>query len=120
MWANWAGCGPRFLQGAFPFTGSGFTAPAPLDPSLVYVVPADKRAQLIYLRAGNSAAELAYVALMQDGKAARLFAVGAKNGTHVPLAVVEDLQPDTRIEVHVAAAEGVSGTMMVDLGIIEI
>ncbi len=111
---------PRFLQGAFAFTGTGYKVPALLDPSLVYVVPADKRAQLIYMRAGNSTADLAYVALMQDGKPARLFAVGAKGGIHVPLAVVEDLQPDTRIEIHFAAAEGVSGTMVVDLGIVEI
>ncbi len=111
---------PRFLQGAFPFTGAGYAKPALLDPSLVYVVPGDKRAQLIYLRAGNSTAELAYVTLVQGGKPARLFAVGAKGGIHVPLAVVEDLQPDTRIEVFFAAAEGVSGTMVLDVGIIEI
>ena len=111
---------PRFLQGAFSFTGEGLSHLTLLDPSLTYVVPADKRAQLIYLRAGNSTSEFAYVAIVQDGKPARWFAVGAKGGTHVPLAVVEDLQPDTRIEVHFAAAEGVSGTMMLDLGIIEI
>ena len=111
---------PRFLQGTFPFTGAGYAKPALLDPSLVYVVPADKRAQLIYLRAGNSTAELACVSLVQDGKPARLFAVGAKGGTHVPLAVVEDLQPDTKIEVFFAAPEGVSGTMVLDVGIIEI
>ena len=111
---------PRFLQGAFSFTGAGYAKPALLDPSLVYVVPADKRAQLIYLRGGTSTAELATITLMQDGKAARMFPVGAKAGIHVPLAVVEDLQPDTRIEVFFAAAEGVSGTMVLDLGIIEI
>ena len=111
---------PRFLQGAFPFTGTGYDKPASLDPALLYVVPADKRAQLIYLRGGNSSGELAYVTLMQDGKPARIFPVGAKAGIHVPLAVVEDLQPDTRIEVFFAAAPGVSGTMVVDLGIVEI
>ena len=111
---------PRFLQGAFSFTGTGYARPALLDPSLVYVVPADRRAQLIYLRGGNSTAELVSITLMQDGKPARIFPVGAKAGIHVPLAVVEDLQPDTRIEVFFAAAEGVSGTMVLDLGIIEI
>ena len=111
---------PRFLQGAFSFTGTGYNKPALLDPSLAYVVPADKRGQLIYLRAGNSTAELAYVTLMQDGKPARTFPIGAKAGIHVPLAVVEDLQPDTRIEVFFGAAEGVSGTLVLDLGIIEI
>ena len=111
---------PRFLQGAFPFTGVGFDKPAPLDASLLYVVPADKRAQLIYFRGGNSTAELAYVTLMQDGKPARTFSIGAKSGVHVPLAVVEDLQPDTRIEVFFGAAEGVSGTLVLDIGIVEI
>ena len=111
---------PRFLQGAFKFTGAGYQSPALLDPSLVYVVPPNKRAQLIYLRGGNSSAELAYLTIMQDGKAARIFSIGAKSGTHVPLAVVEDLQPDTRIEVFYGAAEGVSGTLVLDLGIIEI
>lgn len=111
---------PRFLQGAFPFTGAGYDKPAMLDPSLVYVVPADKRAQLIYLRGGNSSGELAFIRLMQDGKPARTFSIGARGGIHVPLAVVEDLQPDTRIEVYFGAAAGVSGTLVLDLGIIEI
>ena len=83
-------------------------------------MPADKRGQLIYFRGGNSTAELAYVTLMQDGKPARTFSVGAKSGVHVPLAVVEDLQPDTRIEVFFGAAAGVSGTLVIDIGIIEI
>ena len=111
---------PRFLNGVFAFAGAGYDKPALLDPSLVYTVPADRRSQLIYLRAGNSSSELAYVTLMQDGKSARTFPVGAKAGMHVPLAVVEDLQPDTRIEVHFGAAPGVSGTIVVDIGIIEI
>ena len=79
---------PRFLNGAYAFQGAGLDKPALLDPSLVYVVPADKRAQLIYFRGGNSSGELAYVTLMQDGKPARTFPMGAKNATHVPLAVV--------------------------------
>ena len=111
---------PRFLSGAFTFHGEGYDKPAPLDPSLVYIVPPDKRAQLIYLRGGNSTSELAYVALMQDGKPIRTFPIGAKAGIHVPLAVVEDLQPDTRIEVYFGAAPGVSGTLVLDIGLIEI
>jgi hypothetical protein len=111
---------PRFLNGVFAYQGAGYDKPAALDPSLVYAVPADKRAQLIYLRAGNSGAELAFVTLVQDGKVARMFPVGAKAATHVPLAVVEDLQPDTRIEVFFGAAPGASGVLVLDLGIIEI
>jgi hypothetical protein len=111
---------PRFLQGCYTFEGGGYASPALLDTSLVYVVPADKRAQLIYLRAGNSSAEMIFVSLMQDGRVARIFPVGAKAATHVALAVVEDLQPDTRIEVFLGAPAGVGGTLVLDLGLIEI
>ena len=111
---------PRFLNGAYSFTGAGYDKPALLDPSLVYVVPADKRAQLIYLRGGNSMSEMTYLTLMQDGKPARTFPIGAKGATHVPLAVVEDLQPETRIEVWFGAPAGQGGTFVVDIGLIEI
>jgi hypothetical protein len=111
---------PRFLQGCFTFSGAGYDKPALLDPLLAYVVPADKRAQLIYLRGGNSSSELAYVSLMQDGKVARMFPIGAHASVHVPLAVVEDLQPDTRIEVFFGAPTGVAGTFVLDVGLIEV
>jgi hypothetical protein len=111
---------PRFLQGVFSFTGAGYGHAELLSSTLVYTVPPDKRAQLIYLRAGNSAAEMVYFALMQNGASMRLFPVGAGGATHVPLAVVEDLEPDTRIEIFVGAPEGISGTAVIDLGIIEI
>ncbi|MBV9970072.1 MAG: molybdopterin oxidoreductase, partial [Xanthobacteraceae bacterium] len=35
---------PRFLQGVFPFKGSGLDKPMPLDGKLAYTVPSDKRA----------------------------------------------------------------------------
>ena len=111
---------PRFLSGTFPFAGAGYGKPASLDASLVYVVPPDKRAQLIYLRGGNSSSELAFIAFMRAGRAMRTFPIGAKSAVHVPLAVVEDLEPDTRIEVFFGAPEGVSGTLILDIGIIEI
>jgi hypothetical protein len=59
---------PRFLQGVFGFHGAGYDKPSLLDASLTYTVPADKRAQLIYLRAGNSAGGMIYLALMQAGE----------------------------------------------------
>ncbi len=111
---------PRFLQGTFAFSGQGLDAQALLHPSLVYTVPADKRAQLIYLRAGNASAELISLSMMQDGKAVRLFPVGAKAAVHVPLAVVEDLQPGTHLAVFLAAPEGIAGQVVVDIGLIEI
>jgi hypothetical protein len=111
---------PRFLQGSFGFTGAGFADLALLDASLVYVVPSDKRAQLIYFRGGNSSADLACVVLKQDGQPMRFFPIGAKSSVHVPLAVVEDLQPETKIEVFFTASPGCEGTLVIDIGLIEI
>jgi hypothetical protein len=111
---------PRFLQGVFAFTGAGYDTPGLLDEALTYTVPADKRAQLIYLRAGNSAGDMIYLALTQDGKTVRLFPVSGHGATHVPLAVVEDIEPDTVIKVLVGAPRGAVGTAVIDLGLIEI
>jgi len=111
---------PRFLQGIFPFTGRGLDTSALLGTTLTYIVPGDKRSQLIYLRAGNSSGELIVVTLLRDGKPMRLFPIGAKAATHVSLAVVEDLMPDTKIEVFVAAPAGTSGDVVLDIGLLEI
>jgi hypothetical protein len=111
---------PRFLNGVFAFSGSGYDKPTPLDDKLAYAVPADKRAQLIYLRAGNSSGELIYLALMRDGKPMRYFPIGAKCSEHVPLAVVEDLFPETKLGVVLAAPSGTSGHLVLDIGLLEI
>jgi hypothetical protein len=50
----------------------------------------------------------------------RVFPVGAKAAEHVPLAVVEDLMPETRLDVLLAAPEGASGTVVLDMGLVEI
>ena len=83
-------------------------------------MPGDKRAQLIYLRAGNSADALITLCLMRDGKPMRMFPIGAKDAMHVPLAVVEDIYPDTKLELYLAAPPGVAGEVVVDLGLMEI
>lgn len=110
---------PRFLNGVYGFTGKGLAAAASLD-GLAYTVPSDKRSQLIYFRGGNSAEGLVAVSLMKDGKVFRTFPIGAKASVHVPLAVVEDLFPDSKVEVFVAAPEGISGQVVLDIGLIEI
>lgn len=111
---------PRFLNGTYRFTGTGLETASPLDAALAYTVPSDKRSQLIYFRAGNSADGLVSVSLMKDGRPFRLFPIGAKAAIHVPLAVVEDLFPDSTMEVFVAAPDGVSGQIVIDIGLIEI
>ncbi len=110
---------PRFIQGVISFVGAGYSHPAPL-PSATYVVAADKRAQPLYFRGGNSTGEMIVVALMRDGKLMRYFPIGAKASVHVQLAVVEDIEPETVLELMVMAPEGMHGTVVVDLGLVEI
>jgi len=110
---------PSFLQGSYPFSGSGLDSPKPLHPTLVYTVPFDKRSQLVYFRAGNSSAELVYAVIAADGVAQRYFPIGAKSAVHIPLAVVEDLQPETKIEILLAAPAGVTGFCVIDIGMME-
>jgi hypothetical protein len=111
---------PKFIQGVFTFRGSGLTHPAPLNPAATYKVPFDKRAQLIYLRAGNASAELVYLALNRGGKSMRLFPVGAKEAVHVPLSIIEDVEPESELELCIGAPEGLVGTLVIDMGVLEI
>ncbi len=110
---------PAFLQGSYDFSGQGLDSPQPLHPALAYTVPFDKRAQVVYFRGGNSSAELIYVLLVSNGKPMRYFPIGAKSVVHIPLAVVEDLNPETKVDLLVAAPAGVSGVCVVDLGLTE-
>ncbi|ROO85518.1 hypothetical protein EDD29_3063 [Actinocorallia herbida] len=111
---------PRFLQGAFPFVGKGFETAVPISPALRYTVPPGAVAQPVYLRAGNSSGELACVVLMRDGLPMRYFPVGAKDATHVSLRIVEDLEAGTVLELCLQAPDGVAGTVVVDLGLVEV
>jgi hypothetical protein len=111
---------PQFLNGVYSFSGAGYEKISPVSDKLVYSVPADKRTQLIYLRAGNSSGELIYLVLMRDGVPMRYFPLGARGAEHVSLAVVEDLEPDTRVEVFFGAPAGTGGTLVIDIGMLEI
>ncbi len=115
---------PRIITGVFAFAGTGLHTGVPLVMGgglpVGYTVPPDKRAQLVYLRAGNSADALVSLVLLRDGTPMRLFPLGARAAMHVPLAVVEDLEPDTVISIGVAAPEGVSGHVVLDMGLMEI
>jgi hypothetical protein len=87
---------------------------------VIYEVPADKRAQTIYFRAGNASPEMIYLVLMNEGKPMRYFPVGAKGAIHVPLAVVEDLSPATKVEILIAAPAGLKSSVLLDVGFMEI
>jgi hypothetical protein len=111
---------PKFLNGVYSFQGGGYDKIAPLSDKLIYVVPSDKRAQLIYFRAGNSSGEMIFMVLMRDGQPMRYFPIAAKGSEHVPLAVVEDLEPDTKLEVFIGAPAGGQGSLVIDVGLLEI
>lgn len=111
---------PRFLQGIYTFDGEGFTKPALVDDALRYVVPAGVTGQPLYFRGGNSSAEMICVVLVRDGVPMRYFPIGARSDVHVPLRVVEDLDGGTTLEVQVAAPAGLSGSVVIDLGLVEV
>ena len=111
---------PRFLQGVCSFDGQGLESPTPFTPRLVYEVPHDKRAQLLYLRAGNSTDEVVYLLLSRKSRRMRYFPIGAKSAIHVTLAIVEDIPPESELELLVGAPEGTSGALVVDMGLMEI
>ncbi|MCX4094663.1 molybdopterin oxidoreductase [Nocardia sp. alder85J] len=111
---------PRFLQGAFEFRGKGFGDPVALDDALRYVVPPGATTQPVYFRGGNSTDEMITVVLHRDGVPMRYFPIAAKGATHVSLRVLEDLLGDTVLEVLLLAPAEAAGTVVIDLGLIEI
>ena len=110
----------RFLQGIFQFTGAGVDKPAPIDVTLTYLVPDGSVAQALYFRGGNTTDELVTVVLMRDGVPMRYFPIGARSDVHVPLRVVEDLEGGTALELAIAAPDKLSGTVVLDLGLVEV
>lgn len=46
--------------------------------------------------------------------------LGAKSDVHVPLRVVEDLEGGTAIELYIAAPQGLTGSVIVDVGLVEV
>ena len=111
---------PRFLQGAYAFTGAGLEKLVPLEGLPSYTVPDGVRTQAVYFRAGNSSDEMVSVVLLRDGVAVRWFPVAARGATHVPLRIVEDVEAPSVLELRVAAPDGLSGTVVLDLGLVEV
>ncbi|MCW3061476.1 MAG: hypothetical protein JWQ02_3297 [Capsulimonas sp.] len=111
---------PRFLQGVYPFAGRGVFDLSPLNDALSYTVPKGKVAQVHYFRAGNLSDDILYLSISTNGTPARYFPVGPKSDNHVPLAIVEDYAAGTKIEVCLAAPRGLTGTVVLDVGLVEI
>src|SRR5690348_11092000 len=110
----------RFIQGVFSYRGNGLALPVALEPKADYVVPAGKRAHLVYCRVGNPSSELICLVLKRDGKATRYFPVGAKAGAQMPHALVDDLLANSEIEVEVATQHGLADSVVIDMGFVEI
>jgi assimilatory nitrate reductase catalytic subunit len=102
-----------------PFEGRGLTHPFRLSAGLFYDVPSEKRAQLLYVRAGNSADVMICLLLMENDRPKRYFPLGARADSHVTLAITEDIEAGSHIEVFVAAPERVSGWIVIDIGFVE-
>ena len=111
---------PRFLNGVYSFVGAGYEKPSLLSGKLTYSVPPDKRTQLIYFRGGNSCDEMIYFVMTSDGVPMRYFAVGARSGMSIPLHVIEDLCPETKLELLFGAPAGATGYVVIDVGLVEI
>ncbi len=109
----------RFLQGVFGFEGAGLDKPVPIHAELSHVVPDGVISQALYFRGGNSTDQLVVAVLLRDGVAMRYFPIGAKSDVHVPLRVVEDIEGGSVIEIQIAAPLGLTGTVVVDLGLVE-
>lgn len=110
---------PRFLQGTYAIEGKGLDKPDLLDDALSYTVPAGHVTQAVYFRGGNSSDELVAVVLLRDGVPMRYFPIGARSDVHVPLRVVEDIEGGSAIELALLAPAGTTGTLVVDLGLVE-
>ncbi|WP_068427381.1 molybdopterin oxidoreductase [Piscicoccus intestinalis] len=109
-----------FLQGIFSFSGQGLSTPELIDESLTHRVPDGVVNQALYFRGGNTSDDVIVVSLVRDGAVMRLFPIGARADTHVPLRVVEDIIGGSEIALHVAAPAGVDGQVVVDLGMVEV
>ena len=109
-----------FLQGIFTFDGQGLEKLTPIDDTLRYVVPFGVTAQALYFRGGNSSDALITVVLLRGGVPMRYFPIGTQASTHVALRVVEDLDGGTELELQLAAPEGVTGSVVIDFGLVEV
>jgi assimilatory nitrate reductase catalytic subunit len=107
---------PILLQTITIFEGRGLDAPASIG--LSYVVGAGRTAGMFYFRAGSTVSGMVNVSVMRDGRLMRYFPIAANSAIHVSLAIVEELPAGTRIEI-LAAGEG-SGTLILDIGYLEV
>lgn len=113
------GSQPRFLQGVFPFVGKGIYESIPVEHDLECTVPAGYQARVLYVRLGNHSDDLIYLTLTANEAPIRYFPVGPQSALHIPLVIQETHAPGTKLSFRLAAERGVSGTLILDVGIEE-
>ena len=113
------GAAARFLQGVYPFAGRGVFDLGPLHDDLCYTVPPGAAAEVVYVRAGNLSDDILYLALSVNGSPHPLLPGRAEGGLSRPPRHRRDLPAGSRIEVCLAAPRGLTGTIVVDVGIVE-
>ena len=104
------------LQTITECEGRGLDSPSPLN--LEYTVPQGSTAGLQYVRLGTTSDGMVNVTVLRDGKTMRYFPVAGGNSIHVQLAIVDQLEAGEHIEVNAAAQE--TGTLILDIGILEV
>jgi assimilatory nitrate reductase catalytic subunit len=102
-----------------PFAGRGVFDLAPVNDSLSHTVAPGMVFEVPYFRAGNMSDDILYLTLSINSKPVRYFPIATKGDIHVPLAIVELYPAGTRIDVCLAAPRGLTGTVVVDVGLIE-
>ena len=91
------------LQTITDIEGEGIDSPQ--DLNLTYSVSQGCTAGVQYVRVGTTTKGMINVTVPKAGKAMRYVPVAAGSAIHVPLAIVDDLQPGTEIFI-AAAGEG--------------
>ena len=111
---------PILLQGVYPFAGRGVQDARPINDELRYTVPGGHTAEVLYVRAGNHSDDLIYLTLIVDDKAVRYFPIGPKAHIHIPLVIVDPHPAGSVIDIGLGAPRGISGSVVVDVGVFEI
>jgi assimilatory nitrate reductase catalytic subunit len=104
------------LQTITDIEGEGIDSPQ--DLNLTYSILQGCTAGVQYVRAGNTTEGMINITVLNDGKAMRYMPVAAGSAIHVPLSIVDELQPGT--EISIAAAAERSGKLILDVGILEV
>jgi len=107
---------PVLLQTITTFEGSGLQNSHPIG--LGYTVPRGRTLGMLYFRGGSTVSGMVNITIMRNGRPMRYFPIASGSAIHVSLAIVEEMPENTQIEVY-AAGEG-SGTLILDIGYLEI